>query len=80
MADLSQFLISKKYPAQYTDRLQLYSIGTPNGLKVSVMLEECGLPYEAHKVRFDQNDQMTPEFLSLNPNNKIPAIIDPNGP
>lgn len=44
------------------------------------MLEETGLPYEPHRVAFENNDQMSPEFLSLNPNNKIPAIIDPNGP
>ena len=78
--DLSSFLITKKYPATHPDRLQLYSLATPNGIKVSIMLEEIELPYEPHKVRFDANDQMTPEFLSLNPNNKIPAIIDPDGP
>ena len=60
--------------------MQLYSLPTPNGVKVSIMLEETGLPYEPHLVRFDTNDQMSPEFMSLNPNNKIPAIIDPNGP
>ncbi len=80
MADLSKFLITTKYPAQHPDRLQLYSLATPNGVKVSIMLEETGLAYEAHKVRFDTNDQMSPPFLSLNPNNKIPAIIDPDGP
>jgi GST-like protein len=80
MTDLSPFPITAKWPAQHPDRLQLYSLPTPNGVKVSVMLEETGLPYEPHLVRFDTNDQLTPEFLSLNPNNKIPAIIDPNGP
>jgi GST-like protein len=80
MTDLSAFPITARWPAQHPDRLQLYSLPTPNGVKVSVMLEETGLPYEPHLVRFDTNDQMTPEFLSLNPNNKIPAIIDPNGP
>jgi GST-like protein len=80
MTDLSSFPITKKWPAQHPDRIQLYSLPTPNGVKVSIMLEETGLPYEAHKVAFDTNDQMSPEFLSLNPNNKIPAIIDPNGP
>jgi GST-like protein len=80
MADLSQFPVAKKWPAQHPDRLQLYSLPTPNGVKVSVMLEETGLPYEPHLVRFDRNDQLSPEFLTLNPNNKIPAIIDPNGP
>lgn len=80
MPDLSAFPVTKKWPARHPDRLQLYSLPTPNGVKVSIMLEEIGLPYEAHKVAFDQNDQMSPEFLSLNPNNKIPAILDPNGP
>lgn len=80
MADLSAFPITRKWPAQYPDRLQLYSLPTPNGVKVSIMLEEIGLAYEPHRVSFDTNDQMSPEFLSLNPNNKIPAILDPNGP
>jgi GSH-dependent disulfide-bond oxidoreductase len=78
--DLSAFPVTKKWPAQHPDRLQLYSLPTPNGVKVSIMLEETGLPYEVHKVAFDTNDQMSPEFLSLSPNNKIPAILDPNGP
>jgi GST-like protein len=78
--DLSAFPITGKWPARHPDRIQLYSLPTPNGVKVSIMLEETGLPYEPHLVRFDANDQMSPEFLSLNPNNKIPAIIDPNGP
>jgi GST-like protein len=78
--DLSAFSITRKWPAQHPDRIQLYSLPTPNGVKVSTMLEETGLPYEPHLVRFDANDQMSPEFLSLNPNNKIPAILDPNGP
>jgi GSH-dependent disulfide-bond oxidoreductase len=80
MTDLSAFPITKKWPAQHPDRIQLYSLPTPNGIKVSVMLEETGLPYEPHLVRFDANEQTSPEFLSLNPNNKIPAILDPNGP
>ena len=80
MTDLSEFPITRKWPAQHPDRLQLYSLPTPNGVKVSIMLEELGLPYEPHLVNFGTNDQMTPEFLSLNPNNKIPAIIDPDGP
>ena len=80
MTDLSRFPITHKWPAQHPDRLQLYSLPTPNGVKVSIMLEEIGLPYEAHLVSFDTHDQMSPEFLSLNPNNKIPAILDPNGP
>ena len=80
MTDLSAFPITGKWPAQHPDRIQLYSLPTPNGVKVSIMLEETGLPYEPHLVSFETNDQMTPEFLSLNPNNKIPAIIDPDGP
>src|SRR3984957_15414560 len=80
MRDLSAFPITRKWPAQHPDRLQLYSLPTPNGVKVSIMLEETGLPYEVHRVSFDTQDQMTPEFLSLNPNNKIPAILDPDGP
>ena len=78
--DLSAFPITKKWPAQHPDRIQLYSLPTPNGVKVSIMLEETGLPYEPHLVRFDANDQLSPEFGSLNPNGKIPAILDPNGP
>jgi GST-like protein len=80
MTRLADFPITKKWPAEHADRIQLYSLPTPNGVKVSIMLEESGLPYEPHLVRFDTNDQMSPEFLSLNPNNKIPAIIDPAGP
>ena len=80
MPDLSKFPITRKWPARHPDRLQLYSLPTPNGVKVSAMLEETGLPYEPHLVSFDSNDQQTPEFLSLNPYGKIPAILDPNGP
>ena len=80
MTDLSAFPITKRWPAQHPDRLQLYSLPTPNGVKVSIMLEEIGLPYEVHLVDFNKDDQKTPEFLSLNPNGKIPAILDPNGP
>ena len=80
MPHLSAFAITHKWPAQHPDRIQLYSLPTPNGVKVSIALEELGLPYEPHLVRFETNDQLTPEFLSLNPNNKIPAILDPNGP
>ena len=80
MTDLSTFPITRKWPAQHPERLQLYSLPTPNGVKVFIMLEETGLPYEVHLVSFDRNDQTSPEFLSLNPNNKIPAILDPNGP
>ena len=77
---LEQFQITRKWPPKHPDRIQLYSLPTPNGVKVSIALEELGLPYEPHLVSFDANDQMSPEFLSLNPNNKIPAIIDPDGP
>jgi GSH-dependent disulfide-bond oxidoreductase len=80
MTDLTQFLITRKWPPRHPDRIQLYSLPTPNGIKVSVMLEETGLPYEAHRVAFDSNDQKSPEFTALNPYQKIPAIIDPAGP
>ena len=80
MNSLSDFPITAKWPARHPERLQLYSLPTPNGVKVSIMLEEIGLPYEAHKVSFETQDQLSSEFLSLNPNNTIPAIIDPNGP
>ena len=80
MIDLSAFPINRKWPAQHPERLQLYSLPTPNGVKVAIMLEETGVPYEPHLVSFDTGDQTSIEFLSLNPNNKIPAIIDPDGP
>ncbi|KRA96559.1 glutathione S-transferase [Devosia sp. Root685] len=80
MTDLSQFPIAQRWPAAHPDRLQLYSWPTPNGVKVSIMLEETGLPYEAHAIQIGKNETWTPEFLALNPNGKIPAIIDPNGP
>ena len=80
MTTLSDFPITRKWPAQHPERLQLYSLPTPNGVKVSIMLEEIGLPYEAHLVNFETDDQFSAEFLSLNPNNKIPAILDPHGP
>lgn len=80
MADLSAFPITRRWPARHPDRLQLYSLNTPNGVKVSIMLEEIGLPYEAHFIDIGKNESWTPEFLSLNPNGKIPAILDPDGP
>ena len=80
MADLSAFPITQRWPAQHPDRLQLFSQNTPNGVKVSIMLEEVGLPYEPHFVDIGKNETWGPEFLSLNPNGKIPAIIDPDGP
>ncbi len=80
MTTLTHFPITHKWPARHPERLQLYSLPTPNGVKVSIMLEETGLPYEPHLVSFESNDQFSPEFLSLYPNNKIPAILDPHGP
>ena len=80
MADLSAFPITRQYPAQHPDRLQLYSLPTPNGVKVSILLEELGLAYEPHLVDIGKNETWTPDYLSLNPNGKIPAIIDPDGP
>ncbi|HYM35401.1 MAG TPA: glutathione S-transferase N-terminal domain-containing protein [Steroidobacteraceae bacterium] len=80
MADLFAFPITKKWPAQYPDRIQFYAVPSPNGVKISTMLEETGLAYEPHYVSFDRQEQMSPEFASLNPYKKIPAIIDPNGP
>ena len=80
MTDLSAFEITRRWPARYPDRIQLYSLPTPNGVKASIMLEETGLPYEWHLVDFDKDDQKSPEFLSLNPNGKIPAMLDPDGP
>ncbi|KUL97388.1 glutathione S-transferase [Bosea sp. WAO] len=80
MSDLSAFPIVLRWPAQHPDRLQFYSLPTPNGVKVSIMLEEIGLPYEPHTINIGQNETWTPEFLSLNPNGKIPAILDPDGP
>src|SRR6202012_4530509 len=80
MTKLSDFPITRRWPAKYPERLQLYSLPTPNGVKASIMLEEIGLPYEVHLINFGKGDQHTPEFLSLNPNGKIPAILDPDGP
>jgi GST-like protein len=80
MADLSGFPIASRWPARHPDRLQLYSLNTPNGVKASIMLEETGLPYEAHLVDIMRDESHLPEFLALNPNGKIPAIIDPDGP
>ena len=80
MPDLSAFPITRRWPAAHPDRLQLYSLPTPNGVKVSIMLEEIGLPYEPHRIDIGKNETWTPEFLSLNPNGKIPAVLDPDGP
>ena len=80
MPDLSAFPITRRWPAEHPDRLQLYSLNTPNGVKVSIMLEEVGLPYEPHLIDITRNETWTEEYLSLNPNGKIPAIVDPDGP
>lgn len=80
MADLSAFPITKRWPPAHPGRLQLYSLNTPNGVKVSIMLEETDLAYEAHFIDISDDETWTPEFLSLNPNGKIPAILDPQGP
>ena len=80
MSTLADFSITRKWPATRPDLLQLYSLPTPNGVKVSILLEELGMPYEVHQVSFESSDQMSPEFIGTFPNNKIPAIIDPNGP
>jgi GST-like protein len=80
MTNLSAFPITRRWPAEHPDRLQLYSLNTPNGVKVSILLEELGLPYEPHLVDIAKDESWTPEFLSLNPNGKIPAIVDPDGP
>jgi GSH-dependent disulfide-bond oxidoreductase len=80
MPDLSTFLVARRWAPRHSDRIQLYSLNTPNGVKVSIMLEETSLPYEAHFIDIAQNESHTPEFLSANPNGKIPVIIDPNGP
>ena len=80
MSDLLEFAVTRKWPPRFPDRLQLYSMPTPNGVKASIMLEETGLPYEPHRVSFEAQEQLSPEFLALNPNNKIPAILDPDGP
>jgi GST-like protein len=80
MSDLADFPITRRWPAEHPDRLQLYSLPTPNGVKVSIMLEEIGLPYEPHLIDITKNESWEPEFLSLNPNGKIPAILDPDGP
>lgn len=81
MFDLSGFPVTSRWAPRRPDAIQLYTLNTPNGFKASIMLEECGLDYDAHRISIgDPEDQMTPEFLSLNPNNKIPAMIDPDGP
>ena len=80
MPDLTAFPITRRWPAKHPDRIQLYSLPTPNGVKASIMLEEIGVPYEPHLIDIGANETWTPEYLELNPNGKIPAIIDPDGP
>ena len=80
MADLSAYPITTLWPARHPDRIQLYSAPTPNGVKVSILLEETGLPYEPHFIDIMKNETWGPEYLALNPNGKIPAILDPDGP
>ena len=80
MSDLSSFPVTKRWPASHPERIQLYASPTPNGVKVSIMLEETGLPYEPHLVDISKNESKDPAFVSLNPNGRIPAIIDPAGP
>jgi GST-like protein len=80
MKDLSDFPITRRWPPVHPERLQLYSVPTPNGVKVSIMLEETGLAYEPHRIPFGEDGTRSREFLALNPNDKIPAILDPDGP
>src|ERR1044072_7760630 len=80
MADLSRFPITSRWPAEHPDRLQLYSAPTPHRVKVSIMREEIGPAYEPHFIAIGENETWTSEYLSLNPNGKIPAIVDPDGP
>ncbi|WP_404713784.1 glutathione S-transferase family protein [Sphingomonas sp. MMS24-J13] len=80
MSDLSELEVARRWPPRHADRIQLYSVPTPNGVKVSIMLEEIGLPYDAHLVSFADDAQKSAEFLTISPNGKIPAIVDPNGP
>lgn len=80
MADLSAFPVTRLFPAKNPDVIQLYSLATPNGVKVSIALEELGLPYEVHKLDISTNIQKHPDYVALNPNGRIPAIIDPDGP
>jgi len=77
--DTTMSIFPTRWPAQHPDRLQLYSLATPNGQKAGIVLEELGLPYEAHRISIS-GDQFDPEFIAINPNSKIPALLDPNGP
>ncbi len=80
MNDLSPLQFHDRWPVTQPDVLQLYSFPTPNGVKVSIALEEMGIDYEAHRVTLADSDVKSPEYLTINPNGKIPAIVDPNGP
>lgn len=72
--------LPKQWPAQNPDRIQLYSLATPNGKKASILLEELEIPYEAHRINIMEGDQHHEQYVKINPNSKIPAIIDPDGP
>lgn len=80
MNDLLDFPVTRRWPPRNPRAIQYYGWATPNGVKVSIMLEELGLPYDAHPVRIGEDEQFTPEYVALNPNSKIPSIIDPDGP
>lgn len=73
-------LFPSRWPPAHPDRIQLYSLATPNGQKAAIALEEMELPYEAHRIDIMAGDQFDPEFVRLNPNSKIPTLLDPNGP
>ena len=79
MTDISAFPIASRWPAAHPDRLQLYSLPTPNGVKISIALEEIGLPYEAHRIDIGENENLTPEFLALNPAGEVPVLLEPDG-
>lgn len=76
---MSQSLIEAQWPPTHPDRIQLYTLPTPNGVKASIALEEMGLDYDAHRIDIMAGDQFTDAFKAINPNSKIPALVDPNG-
>ena len=80
MSRLSDYPVTRRWPPQHPDRLQLYSSPTPNGVKISIALEELGVPYEVHRLELSRNETRDAEFVALNPNARIPAILDPDGP
>ncbi len=77
---MSDLWFPERWPAQHPERIQLYSLATPNGMKLGIMLEESELPYEAHLINIMKDEQFDEDFKKINPNSKIPALIDPNGP